>query len=110
MKKQSVKSTYDSRKTGYAYHIGSTVNGKTVADKDIADPFVYHTIHISLLDVLKGLIKGGITVCVNIRGKNLEIEEDVLELDDNYLSNTRTRRDEFHDKMFKQLDREMTMN
>lgn len=104
-KRVSIKSTYDSRETGYAFHIGTTVNGKTVGDQDIPDPFVYHTIHISLLDTLKGLFRGGIRVCVNIRGNNLSIEEDVLELDENNLSQNSTRRDEFNKKVFEHIDR-----
>lgn len=106
MKKRiSIKPTYDSVRDGLQYHISSFVNHKVVADQDLTDPFVNHKIHISLLDVIKGLFKGGIEVTVNIRGNNPRIEEDVLELDNQTLSlYPSTRREEFNKQVFEYVD------
>lgn len=93
----SIKSTYDSQKEGLQYSISTSVNGKSINDsKDIPDPFVNHTVKLSFRDTFKGLLRGGVVVGVFINGKNNRIVEDVLELDDQYLGNNATRREDFN--------------
>jgi hypothetical protein len=108
-KRQSVKPTYDSRTDGLQYTISTSVNGKAIGDyKEIADPFVNHKVRVSWKETLKGLVRGGVVVGVMVSGKNLRIEEDVMELDDNYLSLNSTRRDDFDKHIFSQIDEHIT--
>jgi hypothetical protein len=78
--------------------------------KDIADPFVTHTVKVSLLDTLRGLLRGGVRVQVRIDGKNLRIIEDVMELDDQYLGYNCTRRDDFDKQIAKAIKSMSTLH
>jgi hypothetical protein len=94
-KRVSISSTYDSLHDGLQYAIGTTVNGESIGSREIPDPFLTHTVRVSLRDTIRGLLRGGVVVCVSISGTNPRIVEDVLELDDQYLGQSATRRDEF---------------
>ncbi len=108
-KRQSIDPTYDSTKDGFQYMVSTSVNHRSIGSKDIADPFVTHTVRVSLLDTIKGLFRGGVTVVVSVNPKNNRITEDVLELDAEYLSPGSTRQEDFHkgvmDRVIKAMDR-----
>lgn len=96
-KRVSIKSTYDSQKEGFQYTISTSVNNRAIGDtRDLADPFVNHMVKVSFWDTLKGLLNGGVIVGVFINGKNNRIIDDVMELDDQYLGQNATRRDDFN--------------
>jgi hypothetical protein len=95
MKRISIAPTYDSAKDGVQYVIDTTVNHKSIGRRDIADPFVNHTVRVSWRDTLRGLFAGGVVVSICVAGKNPRIVEDVLELDDQYLGWNADRRDRF---------------
>lgn len=103
-KRQSIKSTYDSQKDGFQYRIRTSVNGRSIGGHDIPDPFVNHKVRVSFLDTVKGLLQGGVRVEVNIDPKNNRIVEDVLELDDQYLGQNATRRDDFNKEIFDKVN------
>lgn len=109
MKKRiSIKSTYDSVKDGSQYSIRTSVNGRSIGGRDLVDPFVTHTIKVSLIDTIKGLFRGGVKVVVSIDGKNNRIVEDVMELDDQYLGlGDNTRREDFNKQIMNQVIRDM---
>jgi hypothetical protein len=95
-KRQSIEPTYDSAKDGKQYSISTGVNNHSIGSKDLDDPFVTHTVRVSFLDTLKGLLRGGVVVRVSVDGKNRRIVEDVMELNANYLGINCTRRDGFN--------------
>lgn len=96
VKRQSTASTYDGRETGPRFHVTTWVNDRVVGEmhKPIPDPFVYTTVEVDWRDLLRGLLRRRLRVCVNVGGAP-EVIEDVMELDDNYLGPNCTRRDEF---------------
>jgi hypothetical protein len=103
--KQSIEPTYDSRETGPRFHVTSTINGRPVVWREqVEDPFVRHTLHVSVLDLLKGIFRRRLTVEVTVGG-DLEVMDDVLELDVNQLVPGRTRRLDFHRDMHKAIAR-----
>jgi len=107
-KRQSIKSTYDSHKDGFQYMVSTSVNDKPLDSRDIADPFVIQTVHVSLWDTLKGLFRGGVKLVVNINPKNNRIVEDVMELDDQYLGlGANTRRENFNNQIMNSGIRQM---
>ena len=107
-KRQSIKSTYDSQKDGFQYMVSTSINDKPLDSRDIADPFVMQTVHVSLWDTLKGLFRGGVKVVVNINPKNNRIVEDVMELDDQYLGlGANTRREDFNSQIMNSGIRQM---
>jgi hypothetical protein len=99
MKRRSIEPTYDSVSDGPQYEIRTTVNDRYVSRKEIPDPFVNHTVRVSLIDTIRGLLTGGLRVNVCISGATNRIVEDVLELDGQYLGMDSTRRDAFNAQM-----------
>lgn len=92
----SVRATYNSTETGPRYYVTSTINGRPVAFREpIGDPFVRHTVHVSLLDMLRGLFRGRLAVEVTVGGDK-SVMDDVLELDEDNLIPGRTRHAAFH--------------
>lgn len=96
MIRQSIQPTYDSSKTGMAYHISSRLNDRTVVFmQPVADPFVTHTVHIGWWDRLRCLLRRRMDVTVLVGGDKDRLD-DVLELDDQALIPRSTRHQEFH--------------
>lgn len=95
--RQSIEATYDSRETGPRYHVTTRIDDRTIAfQRPIDDPFVRTTVHVSLLDLLRGVLRRRLTVEV-IVGGHPDTVNDVLELDDNTLIAGSTRRREFNE-------------
>lgn len=103
-RRQSIRPTYDSRETGPRYWVTSTLNGKPVAWRQrIEDPFVRHTVRVHWRDLLRSLItRRGMEVEVTVGG-DLDVIEDVMELDGNYLGPNCTRRDVFRSHINERL-------
>lgn len=92
----SVKATYDSRETGPRYNVTSKINGRPVVFmKSIEDPFVRHTVHVGIVDLVRALFRGRLELEVTVGG-DLDVVNDVLELDDNNLIPGRTRKAAFN--------------
>lgn len=99
----SVRPTYDSQETGPRYWVTSTINGRPVAfQQPLPDPFVRHTVRVCLLDLLRGILRGRLTVEVTVGG-DPEIMDDVLELDSQTLIHGRTRHEAFRQSMHSKL-------
>lgn len=95
--RESIKPTFDSRKTGPAYNVSTFLNDKPLDFmKPIEDPFVHTTIRIGWIDMVKGLLKRRLEVRVNVYAFDNDRVEDVMELDANYLSVGSTRRQEWN--------------
>lgn len=64
------------------YHITTIVNDRVVGEfrKPIEDPFVNHTIEVTLLGLLRSLIHGGMTVKVQVGGSYADMCR-VMDLD-----------------------------
>jgi hypothetical protein len=93
--KTSITPTYDSRKTGPRYWVTTWVGDRLVeSQKALDDPFVRHTVYLSVWDLLRGLLRRRLTVEVLV-GASPELMDDVLELDANALVPGRSRRVEF---------------
>jgi len=93
--RRSIQPTYDSRMTGPAYHVTYRVNGKTITFREpIDDPFIRGHVTIGWLDLLRGLLRGQITVEVIVGGERDRVN-DVLELDANALVGNSSRRKRF---------------
>lgn len=107
--RQSIEPTYDSRETGPQYWVTSTINDRPVAFREpIDDPFVRHTVHLSTLDLLRGLFRRRLTVEVTVDGTKDRVD-DVLELDANTLTpGVNTRRIEFNQQIHDALGRSPT--
>jgi hypothetical protein len=104
-KRQSIQPTYDHRETGDRYWVTTEINGKPMEwRKPLTDPFVRHTIHLHWRDLLRGLLRRSLSVTVAVGGDH-DIQEDVMELDGNYLEWGSTRRDEWNAGMHKRLAR-----
>ena len=90
--RQSIRATYDSRKTGPAYWVTTAVNDRVVNfQQRIPDPFGRTTVTICVLDAIRGLFRRkGLTVEVAVGGLP-EVMNDVLELDENPLIPGRSR-------------------
>lgn len=94
--RNSIRSTYDSRETGPRFWVTTYVGGRKITwRRPIADPFVYQTVRIGWPDLLRGLLRRHLVVNV-IVGGDKAIEDDVLELDENYLIPGSTRRAAFN--------------
>lgn len=102
--RQSIKPTYDHRKTGDRFTVSSSINDVTICDhKNITDPFVRHTIRIHWWDAIKAIInRGHIAVQVTVDGDH-DIFEDVMELNAEYLGQRSTRRQEWDSLIEKSL-------
>jgi hypothetical protein len=87
--RKSVQPTYDSRETGDRYTISTTVNGEVIDyEAPLTDPFVRHTVHIDLRDLLRWLPRllwrrQPLDVVVRVSGDSAIIQ-DVIGLDANY--------------------------
>jgi hypothetical protein len=93
--RQSIEPTYDSRETGYRYHVTTQVGDRTISFQHrLADPFVRQTVHIGWKDLLRGLLRRHLQVTV-IVGGDRQIVDDVMELDANTLVPNSTRRSGF---------------
>lgn len=91
----SINPTYDSRKTGPRYTIATFVADRFVDVKPLADPFVRHTVRVSILDAIRSILRrGSVVVSVTVSGHQ-SIVEDVMELDANYIGHGNTRRAEW---------------
>lgn len=100
----SIPSTYDSRETGPRFHVTTGAGGRVVKFRaPIDDPFVNHEVRLGWLDLLRGLVRGHLTVNVVI-GADVDLMNDVLELDENTLLARSTRRDEFNSQIRAKLD------
>jgi hypothetical protein len=94
-KRTSIQPTYDSAKTGPAYHVTSRVGDCTVTfERPIGDPFVTHRVTVGWPDLLRGLLRRRLDVTVIVGGDRDRVE-DVLELDAEWLGHRSTRRDEW---------------
>lgn len=83
--RQSIQPTYDSRETGPRFSVEYFVNGRSIDKTPISDPFLRGTVTVSWRDLLASLLKRKrLTVEVQVRGDH-QIEEDVMELDGDYL-------------------------
>lgn len=101
--RKSIEATYDSRETGYRYHVTTRVGDRTIGfQKRVPDPFVRTTVTVGVLDLLRGLFGWGLAVTV-IVGADQDVVDDVLELDDNTLISGSTRRAEFDKFMGKAI-------
>lgn len=100
----SIPSTYDSRETGPRYHVTSRIGDRTIHFQEPADdPFVRAIIYIGWRDLLRGLLKGGLSTTVLV-GADRAMVDDVLELDGNTLvPGKSTRRDEFNAQIHEKL-------
>lgn len=91
----SVRATYDSRETGWPYHVTTVVGGRTTEfRKPVTDPFVRHTVTVGWPGLLRGLLRGRLRVTVLVGG-DPQVMDDVLELDGNSLVPGRTRQAAF---------------
>lgn len=96
-KRRSIEPTYDSRETGPRFHVTTRIGDQTIAfQQPIDDPFIRQTVTVSLLDLLRGVLRRRLTVEV-IVGGHPDAINDVMELDSNTLIPGSTRRDEFND-------------
>ena len=64
------------------YTVVTRLNGRRICARKIPYPFARHTVHISLWDTLKGLLRG-LTVEVTVSADR-DTEEAVLELNPDY--------------------------
>jgi hypothetical protein len=104
-KRNSIRATYDSRETGPRYHVTTRVGGRMIEfEKPMADPFVSHRVTVGWPDLLRGLLRRRLAVEVMIGG-DLDVVEDVMELDDNYLGYNCTRRDTWNSHVNESLGR-----
>lgn len=94
--RNSIKSTYDSRETGPAYHVTYQIGDRTLTFQEpIDDPFVRGIVRVSRWEMLKSLLRWRpLKVCM-IVGGHLDRMYDVLELDDNTLIPGSSRRAAF---------------
>lgn len=96
MKRQSVEATYDSRDSGYRFHVTTRVGARTIAfQRPVADPFVRATISVGIWDALRALLRFRPIEVTVIVGGDPEVINDVLELDYNTLVPGSTRREEW---------------
>ena len=90
--RDSIRATHDSRETGPQYWVTSEVGDRTVCFRQhVADPFVRHTVHIGLWDVLRELLRRRRVVVTVVVGGERDRVDDVLELDNDTLVPDSTR-------------------
>lgn len=93
--RNSVRATYDSRETGYPYHVTTRINGHTIEfQKPVDCPFLRHTVTVGWRDLLRSLLRRRAMVEVLVWG-DPDVMDDVMELDDNALVPGRTRQAAF---------------
>jgi len=104
----SITPTYDSRETGPAYWVTTTIDGRPVGfQRPVDDPFGRTTVRVGWRDLLRGLMQRGLTVEVTVGG-DPERVNDVLELDSNQLVRGRTRAGEFRQELHRAMSRMVT--
>lgn len=104
-KRQSIQPTYDHRQTGDRYWVTTEIDNHTIGfQQPLTDPFVRQTVRVHWRDLLRGLLRRGLTVTVSVGGDH-DIQEDVLELNGDYVGTSSTRRDEWNSGMNKRLVR-----
>jgi hypothetical protein len=102
--RNSIKATYDSRKTGPQYHVTTRVNARTVSfQHPIADPFVSTTVTVGFRDVVRALAQRRRVEVEVLVGGTRDRVDDVLELDDNTLIPNSTRKAAFHSHIGERL-------
>lgn len=93
--RNSVRATYDSRETGYPYHVTTLIGNRTIEfRKRVPDPFVSHRVMVGWPDLLRALWRRRLVVTVMVDGDR-QVVDDVMELDDNNLVPGRTRQAAF---------------
>ena len=103
--RQSIQPTYDHRETGDRYSVEYRVNGRSLGETSITDPFVRGSVTVSWRDVLRSLLqRKRLRVEFTVRG-DTEIENDVMELDANYLAYNSTRKRDFQEHVEQGLRR-----
>lgn len=108
-KRQSISPTFDSRDTGPAYYVITSLNDKRIGKQEIEDPFINTTINVSWKDLLKSLItRRGMKVSVFVNSPDRQRIEDVMELNANYLGFNSTRRDEWNSSLSQRLQDHVT--
>jgi len=91
----SIPHTYDSRETGPRFSVSTFVDDVKIKEQKVYDPFVRTSVHVSIWDAIKSILKRGyVRVEITVDGDR-SIIEDVLELDANYLGHGNSRREEF---------------
>ena len=101
----SIRATYDSRETGPRFHVTTRIDDRTITFQDpIADPFVHTKVAVGWPHLIRGLLRGRLTVAV-IVGGDRDIVNDVLELDDNTLVAGSTRAQAFRSHLNESLVR-----
>ena len=95
-RRQSIRPTFDSRRTGPAYHVTTRVGDHTVSfQQPVDDPFVRTTVVVGWRDAIRELIRHRcVRVTVLVGGDKARVD-DVLELDENSLVPNSTRRAAF---------------
>ena len=105
--RESIQPTYDHRETGDRFTVEYRINGESLGEpQPIPDPFIRGTVRIGWRDLLRCLLRfRATTVEVAVRGDD-EIQEDVLELNADYLGpQSSTRRREFQGRLESSLRR-----
>ncbi len=94
--RDSIQPTYDMRKTGCRFSVGTAVAGRALPTVEMPDPFMYHRVTVGWRDLLRGLFRRHLEVIVTVTA-DPDMVEDVLELNADYLGITRsTRRQEWN--------------
>ena len=94
--RQSIRSTYDSRQTGPAYHVTTRLGDRTVSFQDpIVDPFIHTAVIVGWRDALRELLRHRRLRVMVIVGGHPDRINDVLELDENTLIHNSTRKATF---------------
>lgn len=97
MKRQSIEATYDSRDTGYRFHVTTEVGDRTIAFRQpVPDPFVRTTVRVGLWDALRSLARRRHVEVTVLVGGDVDVMNDVVELDYNTLVPGSTRRDDWN--------------
>lgn len=103
--RDSVRATYDSRKTGPQYHVTYRLDGQVLEwQAPIDDPFGRFTVHVGWRDLLRALLRRRMTVEVLVGGDR-EVVNDVLELNENALIKGRTREAAFRSHLNEAIGR-----
>lgn len=92
--RQSIEATYDSREDGFQYELKQFIDGKCVQTETLPDPFARATIYVKQSRI-RALLGKKQKVVFQLSPKNKRIEDDVMELDNNYLASNSSRKREF---------------
>lgn len=102
--RQSIQPTYDRRETGDRYSVEYRVNGRTVGNDAIADPFIRGTVRVGWRDLLRGLLQRQMVVEITVNA-DAELINDVMELDANCLIPNSTRQQQFQANIEHEIER-----